>query len=383
MAHGRIVNASSDPTAAAAEREAARRAFLAAAGLGDARREPLAGDASTRRYERLHPPGGGAPLILMDAPPSAESAPAPAHATPQARTALGYNACARLAASRVEAFAAVAAWLRGRGLSAPAVHALDAGAGLAVLENLGDDLYARRIEAGAPAEPLYAAAVDLLAGLAAVTPPTALAYMDETGAGAWPLPAYDDLALRTGADVFLDWFPAHARRPAFAPDARAEWEALWAPARARGEAGAAVFTHRDYHAENLLWLDERAGAARVGLLDFQDAVRGHPAWDLASLLQDARRDVEPALEAAMLDRYLAARPGLDGDAFRLDYAGLAALNAARILGVFSRLVARDGKPRYARFMPRVWAHLRRDLVHPEFAPLRAWFDRHVPAEARA
>lgn len=378
MVHGAVVNPTFDPIR---DREERRLAFLADAGLADARRESLAGDASTRRYERLHPVVG-APLILMDAPPSAESAPAPADASPERRIALGYNACARLAASRVEAFAAVAGWLRGRGLSAPAVHALDVGAGLAVIEDLGDGLYARRIEAGADAAPLYAAAVDLLADLTAEAPPTRLPYTDKSMTGAWPLPVYDDLALRTGADVFLDWWPAFARRPAFDTAARAEWEALWAPVRARGEAGASAFTHRDYHAENLLWLDGRAGAARVGLLDFQDAVRGHPAWDLLSLLQDARRDVDPALEAAMIDRHLAARPGVDADAFRRDYAALAALNAARVLGVFSRLVARDGKGRYARFTPRMWAHLARDLAHPDLAALRAWFDRHAPAEAR-
>ena len=145
-----------------------------------------------------------------------------------------------------------------------------------------------------------------------------------------------------------------------------------------------VFTHRDYHAENLVWLPGRSGIARVGMLDFQDALRAHPAWDLLSLLQDARRDVAPALETAMLERYLAARPDLDREAFLQDYRGLAALNAARILGpVFARQVVAFGRPRYKAFMPRTWRYLERNLATTGLEGLRAWFARHVPAEARA
>ena len=165
--------------------------------------------------------------------------------------------------------------------------------------------------------------------------------------------------------------------------ARAEWDAAWAPILDRAAAGATAFTHRDYHAENLLWLPERQGVARVGLIDFQDCVLAHPSWDLHSLLQDARRDVSPELEAAALDHYFALRPGVDREAFMADYAALAALNEARILGIFSRLVVRDGKPRYATFMPRMWRHLARNLAHPDLAAVRAWMEAHVPAEVRA
>jgi aminoglycoside/choline kinase family phosphotransferase len=140
--------------------------------------------------------------------------------------------------------------------------------------------------------------------------------------------------------------------------------------------------HRDYHAENLIWLPERQGPARVGMIDFQDAVRAHPSWDLHSLLQDARRDVAPELEAAALDRYFDQRPGVDRAAFMADYAALAVLNEARILGVFARLVVRDGKPRYSQFMPRMWGQLQRNLLNPALADLRLWFDRHAPMEAR-
>jgi aminoglycoside/choline kinase family phosphotransferase len=360
------------------DREAQKRAFLAAAGLAGAARTPLAGDASTRLYERLTAPGG-ARLILMDQSPAAESAVCPPGATPQARLDLGYNAAARLAGGSVAAFVATAAYLRDRGLSAPQVLAHDAARGFAILEDLGDGLFAALIAAGEPEAPLYEAAVDVQAALQAEPPPAVL-----TADGlSWPLLAYDALAFKVGTDTFLEWWPKLLGRPAFPAGAVADWDALWAPVWARGEAGATVFSHRDYHAQNLLWLPDRKGVARVGLLDFQDALRAHPAWDLLHLLQDARRDVAPALEQAMLDRFLAARPDLDREAFLADYRALAAANAARILGrVFARQVLL-GRPQYRAFMPRTWRYLERDLTAPELSPLKAWFDRHVPAEDRA
>ena len=377
MAHGKVAGLSSD-------REAAKAEFLARAGLAAAAREPLAGDASTRRYERLRPPGG-ASLIFMDQPPAVESAPCPPDATPAQRIAAGYNASARLAAGRVEAFVAAAGYLRSQGLSAPEVITFDAGQGLAVLEDLGDDLYARLIEAGQDEAPLYAAAVDALITLHRQAPPERLV----ADGVSWPLLTYDRLALKSGSDLFLEWWPKFAGLEPVGLEAMAEWEALWAPVRARGEAGAAgptgVFAHRDYHAENLIWLPgRRRDTARVGMLDFQDALRAHPAWDLLSLLQDARRDVAPELEQAMLDRYLAARPDLDREAFLADYRALAALNAARILGpVFARQVVAFGRPKYRAFMPRTWRYLERNLAAAGMEGLKAWFDRHVPAGSRA
>jgi aminoglycoside/choline kinase family phosphotransferase len=365
------------------DRESLKRGFLDAAGFGAARREPLTGDASTRRYERLHLPSGSS-AIFMDQPPAVETSPCPPDATPDERLAAGYNACARLAAGRVEAFVAAAGYLRSCGLSAPEILAFDPGEGLAVLEDLGDDLYARLLQAGADEEALYASAIDALIALHAAPPPAGLEASGQT----WPLLAYDDLALKTGVDLFLEWWPKFAGLEPFSDEARAQWEALWAPVRRRGEAGAegstGVFTHRDYHAENLIWLPGRQGVARVGMLDFQDALRAHPAWDLLSLLQDARRDVSPELEAAMLDRYLAARPDLDRGAFLADYRALAALNAARILGpVFARQVVAFGRPKYRAFMPRTWRYLERNLQAPGMEGLRGWFDRNVPASARA
>lgn len=364
------------------DREAVKAEFLKGAGLGDAARQLLAGDASTRRYERLSTPGGRS-LIFMDQPPAVETAPCAPDATPEQRLEAGYNASARLAAGRVEAFIAAADYLRSRGLSAPEIVAADPGQGLAVLEDLGDDLYARLIEAGAAEAPLYEAAIDALIALHAAPPPQIL----NGGGASWPLLAYDDLALKTGSDLFLEWWPKVSGLPAFDDEAVKAWETLWAPVRARGSEAAlgpqGVFAHRDYHAENLVWLPDRDGARRVGMLDFQDALRAHPAWDLLSLLQDARRDVPQGLEAAMLGRYLEARPDLGRERFLADYRALAALNAARILFIFARQVAGFKRPRYTAFMPRTWRQLERNLDAPGMEGLKAWFDRQVPQERRA
>lgn len=360
----------------ASDRETEKQAFLAAAGHGDARREPLPGDASTRSYERIRRDGEPS-LMLMNAPPAAETPPLGADASEADRIAAGYTATARLSGGRIEAFVAAADYLNRQGLSAPRVVAFDAARGFCLMEDLGDDLFARRIEAGEDETPLYLAAVEAVARLHDATPPAVLGGGEAT----WPLLAYDALALKTGADLFVEWLPKFDPRVVVNDAARVAWDEAWKPILDRAAKGAVAFTHRDYHAENLLWLPERKGVARVGLIDFQDCVLAHPSWDLHSLLQDARRDVSPALEAAALDHYFTLRPGVDREAFMADYAALAALNEARILGIFSRLVVRDGKPRYAAFMPRMWMHLARNLAHPDLSAVRAWIEAHVPVEA--
>jgi aminoglycoside/choline kinase family phosphotransferase len=357
------------------ERETAKAAFLAHGGFGKWRREPLTGDASTRAYERLHGPGG-ASVIFMDQPPSAETAPCPPDATPAERIALGYNASARLAAGRVDAFIACAGYLRDQGLSAPEILAADAGLGLAVLEDLGDDLYAALIAAGLDEGPLYDRAIDAQVRLHQASPPPVL----EAQGSAWPLLTYDDLALKTAGDLFIDWAPSLNPKLVFDADAVAEWEAIWAPVRAHIAAKAEVFSHRDYHAENLIWLPRRPGMAAVGMLDFQDALRGHRAWDLMMLLQDARRDVSPEREAASLDRYLAAQPQLDRDEFLADYRAIATLHAARLLGLFARLTVRDKKPKYASFLPRMRRYQALNLAAPGMEAIAGWFRRHAPSE---
>jgi N-acetylmuramate 1-kinase len=348
-------------------REATKRRFLMASGFGDAERHPLPGDASTRRYERLIK--GDRTFMLMDQAPALESQPCLPSQTHGERVASGYNAMARLAAGRIEAFVAASNYLRAQGLSAPEIHDVDAANGLLISEDLGDDLFARLIASGQDETPLYLSAIEALARLHELTPP-------DTLEGGWPLLSYDDLALKTGADLFVEWYPRFDTRHSLNDKALGEWEALWAPLRQRAEAGSTVFIHRDYHAENLLWLPDRQGVDRVGMIDFQDALRGHPSWDLHSLLQDARRDVSPELEKAALDHYFALRPNTDIPAFMQGYTALATLNEARILGIFARLIVRDHKPRYEAFMPRMWRHLGRNLEAPGMEGLKDWFGRY-------
>jgi N-acetylmuramate 1-kinase len=312
-----------------ADREPLIRAFLARHGWGAASRAPLAGDASFRRYERLG--NGRARAVLMDGPPPEDVRP----------------------------FLRVADLLRRQGLSPPRIHAADIEHGLVLLEDLGDDLYLRVIERGADPRPLYEAAVDLLATLQRVPPPA-------------DLPLYDDAWLMREAMLLVEWY-----RPALATGAKARLLDLWLELLPLARTGPDVIVYRDYHAENLIWLPEREGLARTGLLDFQGAVRGPAAYDLVSLLEDARRDVAPDLAQAMIARYLAARPDLNPEHFRAAYALMGAQRNAKILGLFTRLAERDGKPGYLRHLPRVRGYLERDLAHPALSRLRDWWREHL------
>lgn len=340
--------------------------LLEKTGFANAVRAPLAGDASTRRYERLSLPNRRA--MLMDAPRSNESAPCPPGATPAERRALGWNAASRLAASRVEAFVAVAQHLRSLGLSAPEIYGADIDAGYAVIEDLGDSLYAAVIAEGADEVALYAEAARVLAAVHAAPIP---AKLDAPG-GAWPLLEYDALALEVNADLFVEWLP-QAADVRIDDGQRARWENIRDSLIVKALGFPRALTIRDYHAENLLWLPERTGLARVGLLDFQDAVRGWRAWDFSMLLHDARRDVSKQAHAAALRAYLDETGAGEAD-FERELAVLGALNTLRILGIFSRLAARDGKTRYLSFMPREWGHLARTLRHPALADARAFVE---------
>jgi aminoglycoside/choline kinase family phosphotransferase len=348
-------------------RAAALERLLAETGFAGAERAPLPGDASTRRYERLTL--GDRRAMLMDAPRSAESAPCPPGATPAERRLMGWNATSRLAASRVEAFVAVARYLEDLGLSPPRIYGADCETGYAIIEDLGDSLYAQIIPQGANEIALYEEAARVLAHVHNAVPP---ARLEGAGGANWPILDYDALALEVNADLFVEWLP-RAADVRIDDAARARWEKIRDSLIVKALGFPRAFTIRDYHAENLLWLPEREGLKRVGLLDFQDAVRGWRAWDFAMLLHDARRDVSfPAHEAA-IRAYLDATGASDAE-FQRELAVLGAINAMRILGIFSRLAGRDGKQRYLAFMPREWGHLARTLEHPALAEAKAFVE---------
>lgn len=368
-----------------AARRQAMRDFLSASGWGDAVVTPLPGDASTRRYARLA--RGGEVAMLMDQPQDAEPPVAPPDATPEARRALGYNAVARLAGADCARFAAAADYLRGLGLAAPIIHAADMNQGFAILEDLGDDLFADVLAADGDEPALYNAAVEVLARLHAPGAPLFLPPPAATRASLpLPLHVFDETALIAETDLLVEWFLPLALGRKAADDEVAEHRALWRAVLRNLDHGRRVFVHRDYHAQNLLWLPQRSGVARVGLIDFQDAVAGSPAYDLVSLIEDARRDVSPAAAAAATAHYLETmrRQGtpLDEAAFRHEMAVMAAQRNAKIVGIFARLYRRDRKARYLALLPRVWGHLGRDLAHPALADLRAWYDRVIPADKR-
>jgi len=357
------------------EREALIRSFLHEAGWGDAARAPLAGDASSRRYERVQGKRGKA--VLMDAPSGPDGPPLD---TPQgARKA--YSAIVHLAED-CRPFVAIGAALRGAGLSAPELYAHDLEHGLLLLEDLGDDLYGTAIDRGAamdgtPLDELYRAGVEMLMtwhkAWDALQSPHALPLPDGTRCKLWE---FDDGAKATETELLTDWYLPAQRDMPTDEALRADYQALWRPLFAIANKDARALALRDFHSPNMLWLGQRKGPARVGLLDYQDAVITSRAFDLVSFLQDARRDVPEAREQTMLAYYcqLAARdlPGFDEAAFRTSYAVLGAQRNAKIMGIFVRLDKRDGKPAYLAHLPRVTAYFKRDLAHPALADLKAW-----------
>lgn len=314
------------------DRAAASKRFLQQAGWGDAARTFLAGDASDRRYDRLHGPLGSA--VLMDAPPGKGDDP--------------------------RDFITIGAHLNALGLSAPRILAQDLALGFLLIEDLGDGIFARLLEAAPEREAaLYAAATDVLLHLQSHPAPHARPDMtahDWADAAAFALNWYrfGITGERVETTTFTEILSVLLQRHADGPR---------------------VLILRDYHAENLLWLPDRGGLARVGLLDFQLGQMGQPAYDLVSLLQDARRDVSPAIEAAMIERFCA---GIGGADFKAAYAVIGAQRALRILGIFARLCMVAGKAHYLDLVPRVWGQLQADLAHPALAPLAEYCARTLP-----
>lgn len=310
--------------------------FLSEAGWGAAARAPLAGDASARRYERLALNRRKA--VLMDAPPSFGESTA--------------------------RFARMARWLSDHGYSAPEILGEDHAEGFLLLEDLGDALFARLLAADPSREAeLYTAATDFLGDLHRHPAPDFIAPLD--GAGLAELVA-----------LMPRWY-LHGIGEAGNPAANAVPDLIRVAYERLGD-GRIVTSLRDFHAENLIWLPGRSGHARLGLLDFQDAVATHPAYDLVSLLQDARRDVSEATEAAMVARHVAAN-ALDPAAFGAIYALLGAQRALRIAGIFARLTLRDGKAHYLDYLPRVWRYLDRNLAHPALGDLARAVHEGLPA----
>jgi N-acetylmuramate 1-kinase len=349
------------------DRVAGVRQFLSEAGMSDAQRSRMVGDASTRIYTRLTLGDRGA--ILMNSPKRPDG--------PPVRDGKPYSQIAHLAETVVP-FVAMAKALRAEGLSTPEIYQADLEQGLLVIEDLGDE----RVVGGNPPAPIaerYETAVDVLLQLHDRIKPDVLPVAPHVE---YRIPPYDVEALMIEVELLLDWYLPRlgVQLP---DDARAEFQALWREALQPAIEAPPTWVLRDFHSPNLLWLAGRTDTARLGILDFQDAVLGPPAYDLASLLQDARVDVPEEMEVELLGRYVRRRRSADSEFdpahFIRTYVALAAQRASKILGIFARLDMRDGKPIYLRHIPRVSAYLQRSLAHPSLPALNEWYNRHVPA----
>ncbi len=349
------------------DRMAAARQFIAESGYGKALRTRMQGDASTRSYERIAL--GDERAILMNLPRRPDG--------PPVRAGKPYNAIAHLA-DNVVPFVAMANGLRQYGFSAPAIRHADLAQGFLIIEDLGDE----PVVSGDPPAPIlerYEAAVDALLTLHEQRLPDTLPVAPHVE---HRIPSYDIDAFLIEAELLLDWFLP--RLDAAMPDTeRDSFRAVWRELLRPAIDSPPTWVLRDFHSPNLLWLPPRSGVARLGILDFQDAVMGPAAYDLASLLQDARVDVSEQTELALLGRYVRSRsqtePDFDPARFIKIYVTLAAQRASKILGIFARLDMRDGKPQYLRHLPRVWGYLQRSLGHPALESLNAWYIAHVPS----
>ncbi|MGJ5175145.1 tRNA (adenosine(37)-N6)-threonylcarbamoyltransferase complex ATPase subunit type 1 TsaE [Bradyrhizobium oligotrophicum] len=359
--------------AAIVARLKALRDFLAEAGHTRSRRERMAGDASTRSYARLHK--GERVHILMNSPKRPDG-PAIYNGKP-------YSGAVHLAED-VRPFVAIAGALRARGISAPKINDADLDHGFLITEDLGRE----GVIEGDPARPIverYEAATDLLAALHAQDVPSVLPLAPQVN---YTVPTFDVDAMLIEIGLMLEWYlPDRGVQPSQLQ--RAEFLELWremlAAPLATKPTSKATWVIRDYHSPNLLWLPARDGIARVGVIDFQDAVMGPPAYDVVSLAQDARIDVPADVEQALLQRYVAvrraARTDFDADEFIAHYAIMSAQRNTRLLGTFARLNRRDGKPHYLKHQPRIWDYLHRSLTHTALDPIRDWYAANVPPPA--
>ncbi len=341
-------------------------ALLPRAGFEGSARSFITGDASTRLYERLVRPDGRTAVLMVN-PPRADP--------PAGTSGRPYHHVARLAHD-IGPYLAIDKALRAQGVSAPELYAYDRAAGLAVLEDLGSEPC---VDGAAPIPERYLEAVGLLARLHGATLPGTVPLDDDL---AYDIPPYDAQALGIEVDLLPEWYAPQIGRAVVPASGRAAFAKAWAPLFEDVLAGPKTWCLRDFHSPNLIWLAGRRGTARVGLVDFQDTVIGHPAYDLASLLQDARVTVPDGLELKLLGAYaqmrLAADPGFDRAAFVRAYAILGVQRATKILGIFARLDRRDGKPQYLAHLPRMEAYLGKGLAHPALAELKGWFEAYLP-----
>ena len=348
--------------------------FLAASGWADAHRERIPGDASSRRYERLSAGPSNAHALLMDMPARPDG--------PPVRDGKPYSRIANLAED-IRAVEAVNTGLLEQGLSAPALIAIDHENGLALVEDFGAVSFNSMIRSGQDIADPLGEAVELLASMATRQWPQAIALSNgET----YRFRPYDREAMMIEAELCLDWYWPYLTGTAAGSAARNSFVEAWDKVLPLAHAERPVWVLRDFHVDNLFWLPEREDIRRVGLIDTQDCVLGHPAYDLASLLLDVRVTFPRQVSDDFLDIYCALRtmnePGFDEPGFRQAYAVLGAQRATKILGIFARLAKRDGKPGYLRFLPRTSEVLEICLVHPAMAGVRAWFDSHLSAATR-
>ena len=352
--------------AAQVSRLKALRQFLTGAGYDDARRERMPGDASTRSYARLFRDDKS--VILMNSPRRPDG--------PAIYSGRSYSAAVHLAED-VRPFVAIANGLRERGFSAPAIHHADLQAGFLITEDFGS---AGVIE-GEPPSPIterYQAATDVLAALHRDVLPETLPLTPQTS---YAIPPFDTDAMLVEIGLMPEWYlPDRGAEPT--EQIRAEFVAMWRELLDKAAAAPTTWVIRDFHSPNLIWLDERDDTAKVGIIDFQDTVLGPAAYDLVSLLQDARIDVPEQLELSLLTRYIKARrvsdENFDPARFAELYAIMSAQRNTRLLGTFARLNRRDGKPQYLRHQPRIWTYLNRSLAHPALSAFREWYTAHVP-----
>jgi tRNA threonylcarbamoyl adenosine modification protein YjeE len=352
--------------AAQVARLEALRQFLDLAGLIDAKRQRMAGDASTRSYARLFRDDNA--VILMNSPRRPDG--------PAIYDGKSYGAAVHLAED-VKPFVAIANGLRECGLSAPAIHHADLDAGFLITEDFGSEGFVE----GEPPRPIaerYEAAVDMLAVLHRDPLPEFLPLAPQI---TYAIPAFDIDAMMVEIGLMLEWYlPDRSTAPS--RTARDEFATQWRDLLGKTAAPPGTWVLRDFHSPNLIWLAERPGISKVGVIDFQDTVLGPAAYDLVSLLQDARIDVPEQLELALLTRYIKARHAADNTfdpaGFAESYAIMSAQRNTRLLGTFARLNRRDGKPQYLRHQPRIWTYLMRSLAHPVLAGIRGWYDARVP-----